>query len=439
MNKKKIKLLVLFIYILLTLLPLIVLMTFPMPEGRDFWRDFSIALGYVGLAMAGMQFIPTARLQFLSDVFDMDRIYKLHHYLSMLSVGLVFLHPAILLLNNPYTLLLLNPITAPWRAQAGILGLAGLLLIGFTSVLRKEIKLDYNTWHIIHDLLALAIAIFAWIHIYKVNFYTAQPAMLAVWVVEAIIWGGMIVHIRLLKPLHIRKRPFKVKKIIREAADTWTMVLKPDGHPGLDFNAAQVAWININTSPFTLHRNPFSISGSAHRKEELRFTIKNLGDFTAAIGELKGGERVYVDGPYGNFSIDDPSAKKGLVLIAGGIGIAPIMSILSTLSDQKDKRPVYLFYGNYDEKSIAFKEKIKDFQDSLHLQVTYTLEKPGKKISAEKGFISKQLLDKKLPKKRKALFYFICGPLPMIEAMEDNLIALDIPDKQVRTEKYEMA
>jgi len=439
MNKKKIKLLVLFIYILLTLLPLIVLMTFPMPEGRDFWRDFSIALGYVGLAMAGMQFIPTARLQFLSDVFDMDRIYKLHHYLSMLSVGLVFLHPAILLLNNPYTLLLLNPITAPWRAQAGILGLAGLLLIGFTSVLRKEIKLDYNTWHIIHDLLALAIAIFAWIHIYKVNFYTAQPAMLAVWVVEAIIWGGMIVYIRLLKPLHIRKRPFKVKKIIREAADTWTMVLKPDGHPGLDFNAAQVAWININTSPFTLHRNPFSISGSAHRKEELRFTIKNLGDFTAAIGELKGGERVYVDGPYGNFSIDDPSAKKGLVLIAGGIGIAPIMSILSTLSDQKDKRPVYLFYGNYDEKSIAFKEKIKDFQDSLHLQVTYTLEKPGKKISAEKGFISKQLLDKKLPKKRKALFYFICGPLPMIEAMEDNLIALDIPDKQVRTEKYEMA
>ena len=148
-------------------------------------------------------------------------------------------------------------------------------------------------------------------------------------------------------------KPFTVKEIIEEAKDTWTLVLSPKGHQGLDFSAGQVAWININSSPFTLNKNPFSISGSAHNKGELRFSIKNLGDFTSSIGKLVGGETVYVDGPYGSFSLDEPDTKNGLVLLAGGIGIAPIMSILYTLSEQGDTRPVYLFMATIT-KRVSF-------------------------------------------------------------------------------------
>ena len=437
--KKKLRLLVWAVYLLIVLLPLIVMMIFPMPKGRDFWRDFSVGLGFVGLAMAGMQFIPTARLHFLSDIFDMDHVYKVHHYLSIISVIFVFLHPIILLVNNPYTLLLINPVSAPWRAQAGLIGLGCLLLIAITSVLRTDLKLGYNTWHAIHDLLAVAIAVFALIHIFKVNYYSATEAVRWVWVFEAVIWGGMTLYIRVIKPILILRKPFTVKKVIEESGDTWTIILEPKGHEGLDFNAAQVAWININSSPFTLHKNPFSISGSAHRKDELRFSIKNLGDFTSSIGDLKGGETVYVDGPFGSFSLEDPRARKGLVLLAGGIGSAPIMSILHSMADIGDKRLIYMFYGCYDEKNIIFQKDLEVLKKKLNLKIVYVLEKPKEKNKFIAGYITRDLLDKNLPKNRNELYYFVCGPLAMIEAMESHLTNLEIPDSQVTTEKYEMA
>jgi predicted ferric reductase len=359
--------------------------------------------------------------------------------LSVLSVLLVFLHPVLLVVNNPYTLLLLNPFTAPWRAQAGIIGLVGLILIAITSVLRKELRLGYNAWHGLHDLLAIAIAVFALIHLVKVNYYMSSPAMQAAWVTEAVIWIGLTLYVRVFKPIYIKRHPFTVAEVIKELSDTWTLVLHPDGHEGLDFNAGQVAWLNINSSPFTLHRNPFSISGSAHRKDELRFAIKNLGDFTATIGDLKGGETVYVDGPYGSFSLDTPSAKKGLVLLAGGIGVAPIMSILHSLADNKDQRNVYLFYGNYDDQSIAFYDEIEKLKGQLNLTVKHVLEVPSQKIECEEGYITLELLQNTMPSDYPEYHYFICGPLVMIDVMEKYLRTPQISRQQITSEKYEMA
>jgi predicted ferric reductase len=439
MKKKNLRLLVWVVYLLIVLLPLIVMMVFPMPKGRDFWRDFSVGLGFVGLAMAGMQFIPTARLRFLSDIFDMDHVYKVHHYLSIVSVLLVAVHPIILLVNNPYVINFFNPFTAPWRAQAGWIGLGSLLLIAITSVLRTDLKLDYNAWHGIHDLLAAAIAVFALIHISKVNYYASTAAVKWVWAFEVLIWVGMTVYVRIIKPIYLLKYPYTIKEVIEETWDTWTIVLEPKGHAGFDFNASQVAWININSSPFTLHKNPFSISGSAHRREELRFSIKNLGDFTSTIGNLKGGETVYVDGPYGSFSLNEPNMQNGLVFLAGGIGSAPIMSMLHTLADANDQRPVYFFYGCYDEENIVFKEDLNTLVKKLDLKIFYVLEKPKSTEKYLQGYITLDLLDKELPANRKELFYYICGPLPMIDAMESHLNQLGIPDYKVNKEKYEMA
>ena len=427
-------------YVLLVFLPVIVMLFFPMPAGRQPWRDLSVILGFIGLAMAGVQFVPTARLPFLSDVFDLDGLYRVHHVLSVLSVILVFLHPVLLIIYNPNTLLLLNFFAAPWRAQAGILGLLGLILIAITSVLRKEMRLGYNAWHAVHDLLALGIAVFALIHIVKVNYYFSAPAMRAAWIVEALIWVGMTLYLRLLKPLHIKANPYEVNKVIEEAPDTWSLVLKPAGHAGMSFKAGQVAWININSSPFTLHRNPFSFSGSARKPQEMQFAIKNLGDFTATIGGLKGGEKVYVDGPYGQFSLDWPCSKTGIVLLAGGIGIAPVMSILRTLADEGDKRPLYLLYGNYDESTLAFKESIEALKKRLNLTVIYILEKPSAGFKGEKGFITRELLERVVPSDlQQKVRYFICGPLPMIHAMERHLGAMQVPHKHITSEKYEMA
>ncbi len=439
MHKRVKSILFILLYLLLIFLPLLVFLIFDMPASRNFWRDLSVMLGFVGLSMAGFQFLPTTRLPFVSDIFDMDEVYRSHHIVSVLSVVLVILHPVILVILNPNTLLLLNPLTAPWRAQAGIIGLAGLIIISLSSIFRKEIRLDYNAWHLLHTIVAIFIAIFGLVHIFKVNYYSSAISMRIAWLIQVLIWGGMVLYLRIFKPLHMRKHPYIVEKLIQEIPNAWTLVLKPEGHAGFDFNAAQVAWININTSPFTLHRNPFSISGSAHTRHELQFTIKALGDFTTNIGGLKGGETVYVDGPYGNFSLEDEKTKHGLVLLAGGIGIAPIMSILRTLGDGKDERPVFLFYGNYDYESIIFRKEIDSLAKKLNLSVVHVLEQGTSKMQCETGFITQEILEKNLPGDHTQLHFFLCGPLPMIEAMQSVLSSMKIRHSQITAERYEMA
>lgn len=439
MKKKSKSFLLILFYLILIFLPVLVFFFFEMPARREFWRDFSVMLGFVGFSMAGMQFIPTTRLKILANVFDLDKVYKTHHFLSVLSVLLILVHPLILVLDNPNVLLLFNPFTAPWRAQAGWIGLAGFLLIAITSIYRNELRIDYNVWHVLHLLFTILIMVFGLVHIFKVNYYASSIPMRIAWIIEVFVWCIMIITFRVIKPARIKKKPFAVKQVITELPDTWTMVLEPVNHAGMQFKAGQVAWISINSSPYTLHRNPFSFSGSSEKPSELRFTIAGLGDFSSSVGKLKGGEIVYIDGPYGSFSLDDEETKTGLVLIAGGIGVAPVFSILKSLEDRKDQRPVYLFYGNYDEESIIFYSAIEKMKKSLNLKVIHVLEKPQGKISCESGFITRSLLEKSLPADKSGLYFFQCGPLPMIKAIKGYLHQIDIHADQVRSEEYEMA
>jgi len=442
MNKKLKLYLFLFLYIGLMILPGLVILLFPMPEWRDFWRELSVILGFVGLAMAGVQFVPVSRLPFFADVVDLDRMYKAHHVLSVTAVFFVLLHPIILLLNNPNVLPLFNIFTAPWRAQAGWIGLFGLLLIAITSVLRKMLKLDYTVWLLLHDIFTVLIAVFGLIHIFKVNHYTSTPAMTIAWIIEIVIWAGLSIYIRLIKPLHLAKIPYKVHKVVPESVDTWSIYLKPDGHKGVPFRAGQVAWINAGKSPFVISRNPFSYSGSDKKKDMLRFSIKNLGNFTATVGDLKPGSRVYVDGPYGTFDLNDPVMQEGLVLLAGGIGVAPALSILNSMADHGDKRPVYLIYGDYNKERLLFTKELEGLKKKLNLEIIYVLEKGADEPGFEKGYITKELLETRLPENKMSFYYFICGPLPMINAMEKHLRTLHdlgIANHQIGSEKYDMA
>ena len=75
-------------------------------------------------------------------------------------------------------------------------------------------------------------------------------------------------------------------------------------------------------------------------------SIRKLGDFTKQIDTVPVGRLVYLDGPYGAFTIGNPADMH--VLIAGGVGVTPMMSMIRTLADTGDKRPVILLYGSKD-------------------------------------------------------------------------------------------
>ncbi len=426
------------VYFLMVFGPLLVVLLTPRPAGREFWREVSVALAFVGLALMGLQFVPTARLPPLADVFPMDTIYYFHHQTSQLALVLVVIHPIILFFNNPYTLQLLNPLTAPLRAVAGVASLAIALLLVGSSTQRKQIKLQYESWRLIHDILSFGAVGLGLLHIFGVGYYSTGPVAYVMWSALVVLWTGLFIYVRLLKPWMMLRRPYELVSLTPERGDSWTLTVEPKDHAGLTFKPGQFAWLTIQKSPFAIRQHPFSFSSSAEHPQRLQFTVKELGDFTRVIKHIPPGQAVYLDGPYGTFSIDRHAAP-GYVFVAGGVGITPLMSQLRTMADRRDRRPAYLFYGNPTWESVTFREDLDELQKRMNLQVIHVLEKPAADWQGEKGFITADLLDRHLPQNRQELQCLMCGPLPMIVAVERALTKVGIPLSRVHAERYEMA
>ncbi len=426
------------LYALMILAPLIILLLGTRPIRREFLRELSVMLGFLGLSLMGLQFIPTARLPFLSEVFDMDTLYALHHRVSLIAFGLTLAHPLLLFINNPYTLRLLNLVTAPWRARAAVVATLLLIAVAATSAWRKSLEIKYEHWHWFHEISSILIAGLALYHIFKVNYYTAVPAQRILWVVLACIWGGMIIYTRLIRPWVMLQHPYEVKAVTEELGDTWTLEIEPVGHAGLTFNPGQFAWLVAWKSPFAINYHPFSFVSSATKPQRLKFMIKELGDWTTRVKDLSIGQTIYVDAPYGTFSIDHHEAP-GYVFIAGGSGAAPVVSMLRTLADREDARPLKFFYGNWSWDTVIYREQLKALEKRLNLDVIHVLESPPEGWEGETGFITQQVLDRHLPDVRSTYVYFICGPLLMIDKVETALKDLGISTQHIHAEKYEMA
>src|SRR5262249_11750854 len=102
------------VYLVFILAPLFALLLGSHPPARDFWTEFAVAIGYSGLAMMGLQFGLTARFRFVTEPWGEDVIYHFHRQISLVAVGLVVVHPLILLSVRPELREMPNFLDVPW-------------------------------------------------------------------------------------------------------------------------------------------------------------------------------------------------------------------------------------------------------------------------------------------------------------------------------------
>ncbi|MGC9520743.1 MAG: ferredoxin reductase family protein [Anaerolineae bacterium] len=445
------KVICLLLFVLITILPVLLMLLAPRPAGRQLWRDAAVALGFLGLALMGWQFVPTVRLGWLTDIFNLDALYNVHHAMSRLSFYLVLAHPVLLLLGNPYNFVAFNVISGAWRLRAGVFAFTLMIFLVGTSVWRQWLRLGYEIWHGLHDVLAVAVVGFALYHILNVNYYTSLPVQQALWVVYGVVWAAMILWIRVVTPFRLLQRPYELVDVIEERGNTWTLEFAPVDHEGLRFRAGQAAWLTIDESPFGLNAHPLSFTSSAERSERVSFSIRELGDWSSKVGTYPVGTRAYIDGPYGTFDLAHHPGSR-YVFIAGGIGSAPIMSMLRTMADRGDDRQLHFFYGNRDWESITFREELDALEKRLDLEVVHVLENPPETWEGETGFISGDVMRRHIGDCAECV-YFICGPLPMINFVKKELHKLEVPKEHIHrglrelvlpqsrvyAEEYEMA
>ena len=304
---------------------------------------------------------------------------------------------------------------------AGRVALVLFALVVGIALLRKRVELEYDRWRFVHAMLATAAFGLALWHLHGAGRYLDTAWKQWLWGVYGAFWVALIFYVRVVRPAHATAHPWTVTEVRPERGQVWTLALEPRSGTPLRFAPGQFAWLTLRASPFAMREHPFSIASSAERGQRIEVSIKALGDFTSTIRDIKAGETAWIDAPYGTFSIDDAPERRGYAFVAGGIGMAPIMSMLRTLADRGDRRPLVLFYGNRVWDRVAFREELDALRTRLNLHLVHVLLEPAPDWTGERGFVTEDVLMRHLPIERHRFHCFLCGPTPMTRSVERAL------------------
>jgi predicted ferric reductase len=426
-------------YIILCLIPLAVVSVGYRGPHRSFQVEFSVALGYVGLAVLVLQFTLVSRVKWLSKPFGIEILHRFHRQVSFAALLFILAHPLLLLAQSlPTYLPLFDLRTAPWRGRFAVGSLAALLLVVFVSLWRRKLRLSYELWKVSHGVLSTAVILLALAHMVTVNRLTSGPGGRAVVAVAAVALVVVLAWSRLVAPRSHSFKPWHVVDVIPERGRAVTVVVEPDRHSGLSFLPGQFTWVTVGRSPFSITQHPFSLSSPAEPDERGRIamTIKEMGDWTQRAGLMKRGTCVYLDGPHGSFSTDLYQAP-GYVFVAGGVGITPIYSMISTMYLREDARPAVLFYANTDWESIIFREQLDELSEYMpNLRLLHVLKHAPPGWRGLSGRITADLLRLALPRNYRPFEYFVCAPEPMMNAVELALLDLEVSPYRIHSERF---
>jgi predicted ferric reductase len=239
-----------------------------------------------------------------------------------------------------------------------------------------------------------------------------------------------------------QKNIWKVVKVVPENHDSNSLYLEGPEDRFILRKAGQYASIRIMRPDGWSEPHPFTISG-APEDALLRLTIKKEGKFTSAIGDLEPGAPVKCMGPLGMFC-KDIDTKPSIVMIAGGVGITPFLSVLRHFRNIKTSNKVTLFWANKTIEDIFSTEEIKQMSRELSLKVVHCLSRDEDvnryvdtqyaNVFYEMGRLSEDILKRHVVV-RDAAFY-LCGPPPMMESALNDLQKIGVAPDSVEREKF---
>jgi predicted ferric reductase len=431
-------LIVALLYTTAVLVPLFVILAGPQSPERGFWVEFGVALGFIGLAMLCLQSVLTARYPKLSGAVGQDTMLQFHRQTGLVAFGFVLAHPVVLLLANSGYWGFLDPRVNFLRAIFLIFVLFALPALIVTSLWRESFHLPYQWWRLGHGALALMILVVGLVHITRVHYYLADPWKQVVWIAMGTAAIVSILYVRALKPLRVRRHPYRLVDVSPAASRTWTLTLEPEHGEVLDFRAGQFAFLTMADTPFSLEQHPFSIASSADQRDRLEFAVKELGDYTATIGDTPVGQVGFVDGPYGSLQLPTDRTA-GILMIAGGIGISPIMSMLRTLRDRHHDAPVVVVYAADRVDDLAYGAELDDLTSHLPLEVVRVLREPPADWDGERGLVDTALLDRHLTSDDAATWHVVlCGPPPMMDVAERAVRDRGVALHRIHSERFDI-
>ncbi|MFM9038090.1 MAG: ferric reductase-like transmembrane domain-containing protein [Actinomycetota bacterium] len=394
------------------------------------WNSITALSGLYTSAIALMALVLVARPKAVERRFGLDRMFVWHRILGD-SMGLLLaVHVAAAMVawsSDGGVVNALIDLTGrtPYMAMATIgAALIGVVTVSSLKAVRQ--RLAYETWYFVHLLAYVGMAISFGHEIYLGSDLANDNVARSFWVgIHVLVVASLVVG-RWGRSFVAFVRPLKVSRITRVNHDTVDVELTGRGLRHREGDAGQFCFVRPLTSDLWWQSHPFSMS-AAPRTNRVRFTIKDRGDATRSIAQLKPGTRVMVEGPFGVATPDVLDGAKSLFVV-GGVGVAPVLAILETLGP--DHEPIVL-YRAHSEKDLVHLDELRFAAERLGGRLL-TLVGPTAKLAVQDPF-SARVLTAAIPDVAERAVV-MCGPDRLLHAARAGLRAAGVPKNRIHSE-----
>ena len=402
--------------------------------GLSFLNALHQVSGWISLALFTLSLITATRLGFLEKIFaGFDQLYQFHKYIGITAFLLLWLHADTILIQNLDNLpRYLFPSGSFELYPLGLsLGIVAFYIITLQLLLTSMKKVPYHIWKVTHEFLSIAV-ILGGLHIVLIQVSRGQSAdPLTVWTLILTVIGAVAaLYTRFLWKWFPRYYPYAVHQIGITAIGV-NLLLKPQ-KKSLLFTPGQLVFVSFLDKSVSAEVHPYSIS-SAPSDPYLRLSIKSLGDHTRALSQLSAGSAVMLNGPYGAFG--DPfyaHTGKKTMLVAGGIGITPFLSMTREATAQALNKSIDMWYLARNPTDAIFADELAVLA-SQNSRLTIV-----QKFSDTDGFTTPHALQEYYGSTLKTYDIFLCGPKVMMDLFVNDLIKMGVAKRNIYMEDFSL-
>jgi predicted ferric reductase len=422
-------------YPLLILTPLTALAVLSPHSHHAPAAEMGIDGAVVAFTILALQFVVSARLRWIEAPFGLDVLLRFHRTMALVAMGLLCLHPLFLASDEGWALL--TRWHARWPLWAGRVALLLLFAHAAAAIFRRTLRLRYETWRRLHNTVAFLLLGLAFLHSLTLGDDFQNTAARAVWVALLLVAWGAWFYGRFARPRLLRRAPYRVVSVTREAPRVWTVTLEPQASRPLHYAPGQFQFLRPQGGAVPDEEHPFSIASSPSPEGFISLSIKESGDFTATVGRIKPGDLATVHGPFGRFShVFHPNADD-LVFVAAGVGITPLMSMLRYMRDRRQARRVLLVYANRGAADIVFRGELESIQSGGFpaLRTVHVLSQPPADWDGPTGRLDAESLQS-LCGGFSGKTFFICCPPAMASGLIRGLRGAGVGPERIHADYF---
>jgi len=381
-------------------------------------------------ALVGLVLV--SRISWVERSVGHDRLVIWHRKLGPYSLYLITLHVVWVLLGYAGNdrlkigVELWHLITKwPWMLPATV-AFVFFALAGITSYKKARAKMSYETWWTIHLYTYLAIALSFMHQVLNGPIFVGHFLYKLYWTFLYVAAAATVLLWRVIIPTtQSLRHNLKVEQVVVEGPGVVSIIMRGRKLNELQAQGGQFFSWRFMTKGHWWMSHPYSLS-AAPTDHYLRVTVKELGDHSGGVKDLKPGTRVVFEGPYGTF-VAAKSTRGHVLLVGGGVGITPLRALMEEIDPSKE---VDVIFRASREEDLVLRHELDALADHIGARVHYLV---GPRTVHP---MSAKYIMQYVPAFRDSDVY-VCGPTPLVDAVREAAKSAGIPKDRFHDEAFE--